>query len=164
MSIVQLSSLIEWWHHQRNEHESEWTPGVGDGQGGLACCDSWGHRVGHDWATELNWKGSWFLLIFLKAEPTGFPDGQERECVRKRGLKNDFRFWPKQMKGWNCHCQLQTGTYQEQSQWLNNKAFAIYLYWDLTPCCYSWRPSTTPMEIQSWMRHSVLQGIWWTGL
>ena len=29
--------------------------GTGDGQGGLACCDSWGHRVGHDWATELNW-------------------------------------------------------------------------------------------------------------
>ena len=26
-----------------------------DGQGGLACCDSWGRRVGHDWATELNW-------------------------------------------------------------------------------------------------------------
>ena len=36
-------------------HESEWTPGVDDGQGGLACCDSWGGRVGHDWATELNW-------------------------------------------------------------------------------------------------------------
>ena len=35
--------------------ESEWTPEVGDGQGGLACCDSWGHRVGHDWVTELNW-------------------------------------------------------------------------------------------------------------
>ena len=34
--------------------ESEWTPGVGDGQGGLACCNSWGRRVGHDWATELN--------------------------------------------------------------------------------------------------------------
>ena len=28
--------------HQHYEHESEWTPGVGDGQGGLACCDSWG--------------------------------------------------------------------------------------------------------------------------
>ena len=26
----------------------------GDGQGGVACCDSWGCRVGHDWATELN--------------------------------------------------------------------------------------------------------------
>ena len=34
--------------------EFECTLGVGDGQGGLACCDSWGHRVGHDWATELN--------------------------------------------------------------------------------------------------------------
>ena len=43
------------WHHWLNGRESEWTPGVGDGQGGLACCDSWGHRVGHDWATELIW-------------------------------------------------------------------------------------------------------------
>ena len=42
------------WHHGLNGLESEWTPGVGDGQGGLAYCDSWGHRVGHDWATELN--------------------------------------------------------------------------------------------------------------
>ena len=30
-----------------------WTPGVGDGQGGLACCGSWGRRVRHNWATEL---------------------------------------------------------------------------------------------------------------
>ena len=36
-------------------HEFEWTLGVGDGQGGLACCSSWGRRVGHDWAIELNW-------------------------------------------------------------------------------------------------------------
>ena len=33
-----------------------WTSGVGDGQGGLACCDSWGCRVRHDWETELNWR------------------------------------------------------------------------------------------------------------
>ena len=37
-------------------HECEWTPRVGDGQGGLVCCDSWGFKVGHDWATELNWR------------------------------------------------------------------------------------------------------------
>ena len=43
------------WHHGLNGHESGWTLGVGDGQGGLACCGSWGRRVGHDWATELNW-------------------------------------------------------------------------------------------------------------
>ena len=32
------------WHHQLHEHEFEFTPGVGDGQGGLACCNSWGHK------------------------------------------------------------------------------------------------------------------------
>ena len=43
------------WHHRLNGHEFGWTPGVGDGQGGLACCNSWGCRVGYDWVTELNW-------------------------------------------------------------------------------------------------------------
>ena len=42
------------WHHWLDGHESEWTPGVGDGQGGLVCCDSWDRRVRHDWVTELN--------------------------------------------------------------------------------------------------------------
>ena len=44
------------WHHWLNGHESEWTPGDGDGQEGLACCDSWGRREldTTDW-TELNW-------------------------------------------------------------------------------------------------------------
>ena len=32
------------WHHWLNGRESEWTPGIGDGQGGLACCDSWGRK------------------------------------------------------------------------------------------------------------------------
>ena len=32
------------WHHQFNGHGFEWTPGVGDGQGTLGCCSSWGHK------------------------------------------------------------------------------------------------------------------------
>ena len=32
------------WHHRLDGHESGWTPGVGDGQGGLACCDSWDQK------------------------------------------------------------------------------------------------------------------------
>ena len=32
------------WHHRLDGHEFESTQGVGDGQGGLACCDSWGHK------------------------------------------------------------------------------------------------------------------------
>ena len=42
------------WHHQLIGHGFGWTPGVGDGQGGLACYGSWGHRVKYDWVTELN--------------------------------------------------------------------------------------------------------------
>ena len=32
------------WHHQLDGHESEQTPGVGDGQGSLACCCPWGRK------------------------------------------------------------------------------------------------------------------------
>ena len=32
------------WHHRINGRESELTLGVSDGQGGLVCCDSWGHK------------------------------------------------------------------------------------------------------------------------
>ena len=53
------------WHHWLNGHEFGWTPGVGDGQGCLACCGSWGHRVGHDWATQLNRTTSSFTSFTL---------------------------------------------------------------------------------------------------
>ena len=42
------------WHHRLDGHEFEQALGVGDGQGGLACCSPWGHRVRLDWGTELN--------------------------------------------------------------------------------------------------------------
>ena len=48
------------WHHWLDGRESEWTPGVGDGQGGLAWCDSWGRKES-DSTEWLNWN----LLIFL---------------------------------------------------------------------------------------------------
>ena len=32
------------WHHRLNGCEIEQAPGVGDGQGGLACCNSWGRK------------------------------------------------------------------------------------------------------------------------
>ena len=47
------------WHHWVDGRGFDWTPGVGDGQGGLACCDSRGCKESNmtwlsDW-TELNW-------------------------------------------------------------------------------------------------------------
>ena len=40
-------------HHQLDGDEFEQAPGVGDGQGGLVCCGSWGHR-GSDTTERLN--------------------------------------------------------------------------------------------------------------
>ena len=42
------------WHHQLDGCESEWTPGIGDRQGGLACCNSWGRKES-DTTEWLNW-------------------------------------------------------------------------------------------------------------
>ena len=45
------------WHHRLNGHGFEWALGVGDGQGGLACCSSWGYKE-LDTAEQLNWTES----------------------------------------------------------------------------------------------------------
>jgi len=56
------------WHHWLDGHESEWTPGVGDGQAGLACYDSWGRKEA-DTTERLNWTELMgldaMILIFL---------------------------------------------------------------------------------------------------
>ena len=41
------------WHHRLGGHEFEQAPGVGDGQGSLACCSPWGHKES-DMAERLN--------------------------------------------------------------------------------------------------------------
>jgi len=55
------------WHHWLSGRESQWTPGVGDGQGGLACCDSWGHKES-DTTEQLIWLiWSDLMCIFLRS-------------------------------------------------------------------------------------------------
>ena len=53
------------WHHQLYGHEFKWTPGVGNGQGGLPCSDSWGHKES-DTTEQLNWiELNWVLTSSL---------------------------------------------------------------------------------------------------
>ena len=58
------------WHHPLNGRYFEWTPGVGDGQGGLVCCDSWGRKESEttEWLnwTELNWKSLQMVTTAVK--------------------------------------------------------------------------------------------------
>ena len=64
-----------WIASSTRDHVFKQAPGVGDGQGSLACCRPWGsQRVRHDWVTELNWrdfyqdyiKNYYTLLLLLK--------------------------------------------------------------------------------------------------
>ena len=54
-----------WWHYRLNGHGFGWTTGVGDGQGGLACCGSWGHKES-DTTERLNWSElNWSYLALM---------------------------------------------------------------------------------------------------
>ena len=59
------------WHHWLDGRQYEWTLGVGDGQGGLACCDSWGRKESV-MTEQLNWTDTrfmvnvWFFLFLEK--------------------------------------------------------------------------------------------------
>ena len=81
------------WHHWLDEHGFGWIPGVGDGQGGLACCSSWGHKESDmtEWLnwTELNWccnsavhKSNWSFIL-----------SQFMRFVEIRGRLNQDKLW-----------------------------------------------------------------------
>ena len=53
------------WHHWLDGRESEWTLGVGDGQGGLACCDSWGRKE-LDSTERLNWTETFTVQLWAE--------------------------------------------------------------------------------------------------
>ena len=48
IKLLKMQTNLQW------QEADQWLLG-GDGQESLACCSPWGHRVGRNWATELNW-------------------------------------------------------------------------------------------------------------
>ena len=65
------------WHHRLDGREFKWTPAVGDGQGGLAYCNSWGRKES-DMIERLNWtelnlhSSSWSCGIAVQSSDSGF--------------------------------------------------------------------------------------------
>ena len=57
------------WHYQLNGHGFRWTPRVGVGQGGLACCSSWGRKES-DTTERLNWTETWYFDLELPVSKT----------------------------------------------------------------------------------------------
>ena len=75
------------WHHWLSAHESGWTPRVGDGQGGLACCDSSGSKES-DTTEQLSWtaREGWVQLKNLWLNWSDFP--KNRPSLMAQRLKN----------------------------------------------------------------------------
>ena len=102
------------WHHWLDGHESEWTLGVGDGQGALACCNSWGRKES-DLTERLNWTElrhctqslicgilcNWFILclFFGKADLTEVTYHIDTIEIRRlsppwgQRLRLPFQYW-----------------------------------------------------------------------
>ena len=60
---AEVELLYHMVQHWLDGHESQWAPGVGDGQGGLACCDSWGYKES-DMTEQLIWYDTIRFSIF----------------------------------------------------------------------------------------------------
>ena len=72
------------WHHRLDGREFEWTPEVGDGQGGLVCCNSWGHKES-DTTERLNWTDTPTHIAFksnMVSQQKSLDKVVSRVCIR----------------------------------------------------------------------------------
>ena len=85
------------WHHWLDGRESEWTPEVGDGQGGLVCFDSWGRKES-DTTEQLNWTEPqpWFFQLtiglVMKSHVLWWNSDQHLNKCKNNYLVNDYIF------------------------------------------------------------------------
>ena len=78
------------WHHGLDGCEFEWTLGVDDGQGGLACCHSWGLKES-DMTEQLNWTElNWTELPVSDKNKTKLPKNKilDQMAIQKYSIKN----------------------------------------------------------------------------
>ena len=110
------------WHDWLDGRESEWTLGVGDGEGGLACCNSWGRKESDmtEWA-ELNWT-KW---------SSGFPYFLQFKSVF--GNK-EFMIWAT-VSSWSCFCWLFRASPPLAAKYIINMISVLTIWW--CPCVES---------------------------
>ena len=66
------------WHHRLTGHGFGWTPGVGDGQGGLAYCSSWG-RYKSNTTEQLNWNNKSVTILSPPGATSPFSSPHSKE-------------------------------------------------------------------------------------
>jgi len=89
------------WHHRLDGREFEWTPGIVDGQGGLACFDSWGRKES-DTTERLIWTDWSFhtKMAELETSPSSlcmsllFSQSQHPAIFLSPEVYQDLHHWP----------------------------------------------------------------------
>ena len=88
------------WHHWLDGHEFEWAPGVGDGQGSLACWGSWGHKESDtiEWLNKSNSNIkvigiSYFFLVAARKRSGASKFGDVERKVQARGERGTPQMW-----------------------------------------------------------------------
>ena len=105
------------WHHRLNGYGFGWTLGVGDGQGGLLCCSSWGHKVGHNCVTKLNIANNlnWIILCLRELSCT-LSGVQHPWPLPTKSISITLPVVPRQVK-----------TSQVENHWIEQILFQTYL-------------------------------------
>ena len=109
------------WHHRLNGHEFGWAPGVGDGQGGLEWCSSWGPKEPDTTQWQLNWchnNGSLSTLgpsdhnYWVRVLQLLKPARPEPVCHKK---PPQWEAWAPKLEGSPCCLQLEKAYVQQRS-------------------------------------------------
>ena len=105
------------WHHLLHGHRCGWTLGIGDGQGGLACCGSWSHKELDmtellNW-TELNlWPGCNSGVLWRTSSFWSSMEGTVKGQISWKINSSSYICWVVRSLSWQL--QRQTGRYESQ--------------------------------------------------
>ena len=129
------------WHHWLDGHELEQALGVGDGQGSLVCCSPGSQRVGHDWATELNWTNMsrryTFLMIWMWSSRS--PTANHLQCNDNKQVHRSRRDKTKAQISQH-HSQTPTSLSSRGSPaaftWCNSLCLVPFFCPSFFPSCY----------------------------
>ena len=142
------------WLDGTSGRESEWNPGVGDGQGGLACCDSWGRKES-DTTERLNWTKLKLILIFsiVTFQTNGHTLGIRSCCLSQSFLS----------VVWTEICQRQSSYNRAWFGIISHPCLKIicfyrlifsvpskFVFWDLNPQCDGMKSWGLWEVIRSW--------------
>ena len=124
------------WHHQLYGHEFEHAPGVGGGQGSLACCSPWGYQES-DRTKQPNWNWEKILTMYLTKNSSG---------ICKEFLQISFKEWTKDLK-WTSHKKRMSQWPIEHTKRVMQTKISLNI--------------TTPNKLTKTVDNEVEQHCWW---